>query len=139
MTAGGSRVIRHSGGGWAGVEPTRYKEDGGPFLGVVRHTLLGYSDSEPDLNFEVRYFEVAPGGYTTLERHAHPHAVLVLTGGGTVRLGDRLEVIRAFDAVYVAPHEIHRFEADPGEHLGILCVVDRHRDRPEAVDEASLT
>jgi quercetin dioxygenase-like cupin family protein len=129
-------VIRHEGHGWAGVDGRRYKDPAeGSFLGVVRHTLLARQPSAAALGFEVRYFEVAPGGYTSLERHAHPHAVVVLRGRGTVRLGERREEIRAWDVVYVAPHEVHRFRAGPEEPLGFLCVVDQVRDRPQPVPE----
>ena len=132
-----SRVIRHTGSEWDGVERRRYKDDVGSYLGVVRHTLLGDRDSEldPDLSFEMRYFELEPGGYSSLERHDHPHAVLVVSGSGAVRLGDELERIGPLDVVYVAPRDVHRFEADAAEPLGFICVVDRERDRPQAVDE----
>ncbi len=133
-----SRVIRRTEAGWTDVEPRGYKDAAeGPFLHVVRHTLLGARGTrlEPDLSFEVRYFEVGPGGYSSLERHRHPHAVVILSGRGAVRLGDRREPLGPLDLVYVAPGEVHRFEADAYEPLGFLCVVDRERDRPEPVRE----
>ena len=94
----GSRVIRSAAAGWAGVEPARYKEEGegpGCFLGATRHTLLGAAADGPgaSLDFELRYFELAPGGYSSLERHEHPHAVVVLRGRGTVRLGEIVEPV----------------------------------------------
>lgn len=131
----GSRIVPAAEGGWAGVEPRAYKEGEGPFLGVVRHTLLGGRGGDDQLAFEVRYFEVEPGGHSSLERHAHPHAVVVVRGRGTVRLGARTEAIGPLDVVYVAPHEVHRFEAGAGEPLGFLCVVDRERDRPVPVSD----
>ena len=130
--------MRATDAGWTGVNPRRYKDGDGPFLGVVHHTLLGGRGAEPDLAFEVRYFEVAPGGYSSLERHAHAHAVMVVKGRGTVRLGDQVEQVGPLDVVYVAPHEVHRFEADDKEPLGFVCVVDRERDRPEPVDEGPV-
>jgi len=135
-----SRVIRNAATGWAGVEPARYKDEtegAGCFLGATRHTLLGAGrDGSGDaLDFELRYFELAPGGYSSLERHAHPHAVVVLKGKGTVRLGDSVESVGPFDVVYIRPHEVHRFSADSAESLGFLCIVDRDRDRPVRVDE----
>lgn len=135
-----SRVIRSAAAGWEGVEPARYKaeaERAGCFLGATRHTLLTAAREGPEaaLDFELRYFELAPGGYSSLERHAHPHAVVVLRGKGTVRLGDIVEPVDPFDVVYVAPHEVHRFSADRAEAFGFLCVVDRVRDRPVAVEE----
>lgn len=133
-------MIRSAATGWAGVEPARYKEEGegpGCFLGATRHTLLGAAADGPAaaLDFELRYFELAPGGYSSLERHEHPHAVVVLKGRGTVRLGETVEEVGPFDVVYVAPQEVHRFSADSAEALGFLCIVDRHRDRPVLVDD----
>ena len=135
-----SRVIRGAASGWEGVEPAPYKDEGegpGCFLGATRHTLLGAAHDGPGsaLDFEVRYFELARGGHSSLERHAHPHAVVVLKGRGTVRLGDVVEPVAPFDVVYVAPHETHRFRAHGAQALGFLCIVDRERDRPVLVDE----
>ena len=135
-----SRVIRSGATGWAGVEPARYKDEAegpGCFLGATRHTLLGVAREGPGaaLDFELRYLELSPGGYSSLERHAHPYAVVVLKGKGTVRLGDSVEPVGPFDVVYVAPHEVHRFSADSAEPLGFLCIVYRKRDRPVVVPE----
>ena len=30
---------------------------------------------------ELRYFEIAPGGHSTLERHDHLHSVMIIRGG----------------------------------------------------------
>lgn len=135
-----SRVIRSAAGGWSGIEPARYKDERegpGCFLGATRHTLLGATSDGPadGLNFEVRYFELEPGGYSSLERHEHPHAVMILKGRGRVRLGNNTEPVGPFDIVYVAPGEVHRLSADSAETLGFLCIVDRERDRPVAVPE----
>ncbi len=71
---------------WDAVERLRYKEDGSaPFKDVTRQVLF----EQPDHAAQLRYFEIAPGGYSTLERHQHTHAVLILRGHGTVRIGTR--------------------------------------------------
>ena len=112
---------------WDGVELLRYKQDGSaPFKDITRQVLF----AQPDQACELRYFEVAPGGYSTLERHQHPHAVVILRGRGTVILGDRVHAVEAGDCVYVAPQCFHQFHANAGEALGFLCVVSRERDRP---------
>ena len=136
----GSRIIRGGAGDWADTEPRRYKHGEGGlarFRDVTRHTLLGAGTdgAEAGLGFELRYFEVAPGGYSSLERHEHGHAVVIVKGRGAVRLGEATEPVSALDVVYVAPHDVHRFSAAAGETLGFLCVVDRVRDRPVVVDE----
>ena len=132
----GSKVLRFLGDSWEGVPVRRYRDDdterGVP---VQRHTLLGAGPGEESLGFETRYFSVAAGSSSSLERHAHAHAVVILDGSGEVTLGDRVVALSAFDVVFVAPWEVHRFQASADESLGFLCVVDRERDRPERVEE----
>lgn len=86
------------------------------YEGVTRQVLSG---AEADaVEFETRYFEVAPGGFTRLEQHGHAHVVVVVRGAGEVLLGDRTEQIKAFDCVYVAPGERHQFRAHHAAPLG---------------------
>jgi len=128
-----SKVLKGAGFRWQGVEVREYKADGAPYKDVTRQTLLGEGEGEADLNFITRYFEIQAGGYSTLERHRHPHAVLVIRGRGQVALGERTYDLAPFDCVYVAPGAVHQFEASGEEPLGFLCMVDRVRDRPELV------
>jgi quercetin dioxygenase-like cupin family protein len=87
--------------------------------------------------FEVRYFEMEPSGYTSFERHRHEHLVVVLRGRGRVRLGSEWHDLAPHDVVRVPADMPHRFEAGADEPFGILCVVDRERDRPELLDPAT--
>lgn len=130
-----SKVIRFAGFRWQDVAVTAYKERSDLYKDVTRQTLLGEraGEGEGDLNFITRYFEIAPGGYSTLERHEHPHAVVILRGRGTVVLGGEEHDIAPFDCVRVAPDTVHQFRATGEEPLGFLCIVDRVRDRPVPV------
>ena len=124
-----SRLHRHLGSfEWSGVQPTSYKatED---WRDVTRRVFVGESGESAD--FHVRYFEVAPGGFTTLERHHHEHCVVVLRGQGQVLLDcERLE-LGFGDVLYVAPEDSHQFRNDGGSGpLGLLCIVNAKRDRP---------
>ena len=132
-----SRVVKSGGEGWSAIAPQAYKDDAASFCEVTRRVLLGRMAGD-ELAFEIRYFEVAPGGWTSLERHRHPHAVVVLVGKGEVRVNSERHAIAPFDAVYVAPGDVHQFVAAGDEKLGLLCVVDHERDRPELVDESDL-
>jgi mannose-6-phosphate isomerase-like protein (cupin superfamily) len=122
---------------WQGVEVTPYTADPAPFKDVTRQTLLGERPGEEPLQFITRYFEVQPGGYSTLELHQHPHAVIVLRGTGQVVLDTERRAIAPYDCVYVAPGTTHQFRATGNEPLGFLCVVDRVRDRPRVIKEES--
>lgn len=125
-----SKVLKSENFRWSNVPVREYKPaEDGAFRGVLRQTLLGEGDGELALAFVTRYFEIAPEGYSTLEHHGHPHTVIVVRGGGSVRLGEEVHAIAPFDVIYVAPDETHQFRADRGEPLGFLCIVDRERDR----------
>ena len=136
MTTSRSKVIKGDAFRWQGIAVREYKDADVPFRDVTRQTLLGEGQGEGELNFLTRYFEIQPGGYSTLERHQHPHAVVVLRGSGRVVLGERVYEIRPYDCVYVSPGVFHQFQATGAEPLGFLCTVDRVRDRPELPTDA---
>lgn len=113
---------------WDAVERLKYKDEGSaPFKDITRQVLF----AQPDQASELRYFEIAPGGYSTLERHEHTHAVLILRGRGTVRIGSELHAIDERDLVTVDPLTWHQFQAASDSPLGFLCLVARERDRPQ--------
>lgn len=120
---------------WDGVETRRYKDEpSAPYRDVTRQILF----SDPRLKGELRYFEVAPGGYTTLEKHEHMHAVLVLRGGGECLVGDSVQQLKLNDLVTVPPWTWHQFRAGTDEPLGFLCLVNAERDRPQLPSESEL-
>jgi len=119
--------------GWRDVERLRYKAEGSaPFKDITRQVLF----AQPDQGCELRYFEVAAGGYSTLERHEHTHAVLILRGRGTVRLGTEVHALAERDLVTIDPLTWHQFHAAPDCALGFLCLVSKERDRPQLPDDA---
>jgi quercetin dioxygenase-like cupin family protein len=130
-----SKVISARGYRWDNIPIREYKTEGTHFRDITRQTLLGEGEDEQALNFETRYFEIQPGGYSTLERHDHPHSVVILRGTGEVILQDRVETLAPHDVVYVAPQTVHQFHASDEEPLGFLCIVDRQRDRPQLPDD----
>jgi mannose-6-phosphate isomerase-like protein (cupin superfamily) len=123
---------------WAGVEHKPYKEDERAlFKDVSRQVLF----SRPDLAGELRYFEVAPGGFSTLERHEHVHGVMVYRGAGLALVGDQIVALGQGDLVTVPPMTWHQFRAAADQPLGFLCLVDAQRDKPQlpsATDLATL-
>jgi len=126
---GGSRVMRfESGFRWQGVPATEYKAPANHWCGILRTVLIG--ERGESTKFDVRYFEIAPGGFSSLESHTHEHAVIVLRGRGEVQLGDGAHALGFGDAVYVAPCEAHQFRNPTTEPFGFLCVVDSQRDQP---------
>jgi quercetin dioxygenase-like cupin family protein len=122
-------VRKHSGDyHWQAVEVLAYKQDAtAPFKDVTRQVLF----EGGDVPAQLRYFEVAPGGYTTLERHNHVHAVMVIRGKGQCLVGDKAYEIGMHDLVNVPPMTWHQFHAAADEPLGFLCLVAADRDRPQ--------
>lgn len=133
-----SKVVKAEGYSWPEVDVREYKSDGTHFRDITRRTLLGEGKDEQALSFITRYFEIQPGGYSTLERHHHPHSVVIIRGEGEVILGDRVERLAVNDCVYVAPMTFHQFHATGDEPLGFLCIVDRERDRPQLPGKEDL-
>lgn len=127
-------IARNVDGMWEGIEVLPYKDVEGSHRGVSRQNLLKEADTE----FEVRYFEVAPGGFTSYETHKHEHFVVILRGSGDVVLGEEIRNVGFKDLVRVAGNVPHQFRNSGDEPFGILCVVDRVRDRPTLVDPDAL-
>ena len=120
---------------WQDVDVLAYKHDGeAPFRDVTRQVLFEH----PALACQWRYFEVAPGGHTTLEKHEHVHAVMVLRGRGRALVGTAIHELASHDLVTVPPATWHQFRAGADEPLGFLCLVNAERDRPQLPGEADL-
>jgi len=115
---------------WERVPQEMYKMDGASFKECSRIELIGKRGESPV--FHVRYFEVAPGGWTTLEHHQHEHVVVVLRGEGEIQLGLESYVLGMGDVGYTAPGDTHQLRCKVGakEPFGFICVVAADRDRP---------
>jgi mannose-6-phosphate isomerase-like protein (cupin superfamily) len=122
-------VRRHRGDfRWDAVDVLRYKDEGAaPFRDVTRQVLF----EGEGLPVQLRYFEVAPGGWTTLERHEHVHSVMVIRGHGQCLVGEHAYDIATNDLVSVPPMTWHQFRAASDSPLGFLCLVAAERDRPQ--------
>jgi quercetin dioxygenase-like cupin family protein len=120
---------------WDGVPHQPYKQDGSaPFKDISRQVLF----HEESLGCELRYFEVNAGGYSTLERHEHAHAVMVLRGGGECLVGDEVRHVKPLDLITIPAWVWHQFRAAFNEPLGFLCMVNVLRDRPQLPNEEEL-
>ena len=125
----------HQGYKWEDVEVLEYKAEGSaPFKDVTRQVLF----EDPNLQAQLRYFEVAAGGHTTLEKHQHVHAVLILRGSGKCLVGEEIIEFEQNDLISVPPMTWHQFQATEGEPMGFLCLVNAERDRPILPSEEDL-
>jgi quercetin dioxygenase-like cupin family protein len=124
---------------WEGVPERAYKfrlgdERGMGWKGVTRHTIA--SPAVLPATFELRYFELEPGGYSSLEKHRHVHFVIAVRGSGRALVGERVVDLAPLDALYVPPLGPHRWLNEGEEPFGFLCTVDAERDPPQPLDDA---
>jgi quercetin dioxygenase-like cupin family protein len=121
---------------WDGVAHQPYKQDGSaPFKDISRQVLF----HEDSLACELRYFEISTDGYSTLERHEHAHAVMVLRGHGECLVGTEVRPVKPLDLIAIPSLAWHQFRATQQEPLGFLCMVNARRDRPQLPTEEEMS
>ena len=121
---------------WDGVAVQPYKEDTRAlFKAITRQVLF----ADPQQRSELRYFEVAPGGFSSCERHEHAHNVLILRGRGHCLVGREVREVAIHDLIAVPPMTWHQFRATADEPLGFLCMVNVARDKPQLPTAEELT
>jgi ribulose-bisphosphate carboxylase large chain len=116
---------------WRGVREEAYKSLDGSWSGVSRKVLIG-SHGEA-AKFHVRYFEIASGGYSSLETHEHEHVIICVRGEGIARTGNRKMKMGFMDTVFVGPGTLHQLSNPFDAPFGFLCTVAAKRDRPRIV------
>ena len=130
------RVLAHRPGfEWSARPSSAYKDARDlaqdlAFKGVRRVELVGKFGERS--RTDLRYFEIEPGGYSSLEKHLHAHIVIGARGRGVLALGDRRETLSAMDVACIGPLEAHQLRNESSEPFGFFCIVDRDRDRPAA-------
>ena len=113
---------------WDQVPLHPYKEEGAaPFKSITRQTLF----NGPGFGCELRYFEMDAGGHSSMERHEHMHAVLILRGEGHCLLGEQVRAIKQNDLVTIPAWVWHQFRATSAAPMGFLCMVNQLRDKPQ--------
>jgi len=123
-----STVFRHTGNyKWKGTKTEAYKLKKDDWSKIIRRSLIG---DELKSRFHVRYFEIAPGGQSSFEKHRHEHIVIGIRGKGKVLLGKKPRKVAFLDVVYVSPNTPHQFLNPFNEPFGFLCVVSAKRDKP---------
>jgi ribulose-bisphosphate carboxylase large chain len=114
---------------WLGRAVSEYKSDESlPFRNVSRVELIGRHGEQTA--FDLRYFEVQPGGYTSLEKHVHTHTVIGVRGQGVLQTSDQSIELKPFDVAYVGPMQSHQLRSLGDEPFGFFCIVDHERDAP---------
>ncbi|MGA1844703.1 MAG: RuBisCO large subunit C-terminal-like domain-containing protein [bacterium] len=116
-------------GEWEGIRRSPYKVEGGMFQGITRTEL--YVPESGEAGFDVRYFEIEPKGFSSLERHEHIHLVIGVRGTGEVRIADTWHTLSPHDIVRIPRGCPHQLRNRGTSVFGFYCIVDHVRDRPE--------
>jgi ribulose-bisphosphate carboxylase large chain len=118
---------------WQGRESVKYKESNdSSFSGVRRIELVGKNGEKTA--FDLRYFEVNQGGFSSKEMHQHTHVIIVARGKGEVIVGAEKFFAKKNDVLYIKPMTTHQLSNSNAEPFGFYCIVDRERDKPIVVD-----
>ncbi len=120
---------------WSNVEVRRYKPEAGDWEGIMRQVITGWGH---ETQFQVRYFEISPGGHSSLEKHEHAHVVICVRGQGDAVVGAEQVCLRPFDVLYLKPWEPHQFVNRSDAPFGFLCIVNSERDRPQSLDAEEI-
>ena len=95
---------------------------------ILRTELIGKHGES--CAFHVRYFEVGPGGYSTLEKHQHEHVVIPIRGRGVVRSPPlRLRPARVHHRYTIYTHSAWSGGATPAGARSRVTTLRRERCR----------
>ena len=74
-------------------------------------------------NFEMRMFELQPGGYTPLHTHPQEHEVFVLEGSGVFVFEGKGHPFNSEYAIFVPGGKEHCFKNTGNSVLRFLCII----------------
>jgi len=121
---------------WTEVEKESYKPGSGSWCGIDRNTIVGNRGEAA--KFHLRYFEIGPGGNSSLEKHVHEHVVICARGKGRALVGTQVHEMEMMDVLYVAPDEPHQLINPYAEPFGFFCIVDAERDAPRELEAGEI-
>ncbi|MHC4743280.1 MAG: cupin domain-containing protein [Planctomycetota bacterium] len=89
--------------------------------GVDIRRLISRDDGAP--NFEMRMFELAPGGHTPLHTHPHEHEVFIVEGEGAFVFEGQEHPFEAEHFIFVPGGSEHCFKNTGESILRFLCII----------------
>ncbi len=114
---------------WEGVKTEQYKVSGKDWSDIIRKTFIGIRGETT--RFHLRYFEIAPGGYSSFEKHRHEHVVIGIRGKGICVINKKKYIVNYLDTLYIAPSAPHQLRNPYKEPFGFFCIVNAKRDKPK--------
>jgi len=136
MNPNNVRFLKFENYRWNGVEVKKYKDENKTWLNVCRQVIAGKAGEK--IKFHLRYFEIEPGGYSTLEKHKHEHVVICVRGRGKAIAGNEVFEMGFMDVLYIGSNVPHQFVNDSDEAFGFFCIVDAKRDKPKLLTKKEI-
>lgn len=136
-----TKLYKHKGNfTWKGIKTEKYKPTGRDWADIVRQTLIG--NHGETTKFHLRYFEIAPNGYSSFEMHKHEHVVVGIRGKGICIVrnprsseAEKTYEIGFLDTLYIQPDAPHQLRNPFNEPFGFFCIVNAKRDRPKTLND----
>jgi|YelNatPaOPRAMG01_1025707.scaffolds.fasta_scaffold56585_4 quercetin dioxygenase-like cupin family protein len=72
--------------------------------------------------FDIKFFEMQPGGYSPQHSHPEQHQILVISGAGTVSDGKKTKPIQSGDIISILADEPHQLKTTGDTPLRFLAV-----------------
>lgn len=94
---------------------------------VTIRLLISEADGAP--HFQMRLFEVGPGGRTPLHRHEWEHEVFILKGEGKLIFEGEEKPFSGGSFAYVPAGAEHSFINTGGDLLEFLCIIPVREDK----------
>jgi ribulose-bisphosphate carboxylase large chain len=114
---------------WRSRPSSPYKDAADSSFKAVRRVELVGKYGERT-HADLRYFEIEPGGFSSMEQHLHTHIVIGARGEGVLQLGNERVKLAVNDVAYIEPMEVHQLRNETDMRFGFYCIVDHDRDRP---------
>lgn len=73
-------------------------------------------------DFNIKFFEMNPGGYSPLHSHSAEHQLIITDGEGSLFDGGKTAAIKAGDIAFIAPNEPHQLRATGDKPLKFICL-----------------
>ncbi|RKX23901.1 MAG: cupin domain-containing protein [Candidatus Zixiibacteriota bacterium] len=101
------------------IERTEVLMEGVKDITVAK--VIGQPQGWPD--HSLRVFQIAPGGFTPHHQHDWEHVNYVVSGKGTVTIGDETFEVKEKDSAFVPPNTMHQFRNPFDAPFEFICIV----------------
>ena len=117
---------------WEGRAPEENKSD--KLLHLKKSAEPNWSENQAKkTKFDLRYFELEPGGFSSFEKHVHEHVIIAARGNGILIKGNERFIMEPNNIAYVGPLEPHQFRIESESAFGFFSIVDHDLDKPISV------